>query len=246
MGDVYAELAGLFEEFDGVECDLRQRTVSVVTGPVTLEGVYLGPFRIELDLEYGDHGLPDYSVTATDPNPAACDDEVTHPHVRDGGLCAGEGTVPIRRALEGGRLCDFFQVVSQVLHTYNAGSAYVELDEWEGISCVACGTSVSDDERTRCWASADPVCYECAVTCAACDHDFAPDQTETCGGCEEPFCTHCLDEGLCHDCKQKAREQEARQEGARPEQEPAEPTPGRCGGLAADGEPVGPVGAAAT
>jgi hypothetical protein len=244
-GEIYAELVGLFAEFDDVECNLRQRTISVVTEPVVLDDVHLGPFRIELDLEYGDDGLPDYSVSPTDPHPATCDDEVTHPHVRDGGLCAGEGTVPIRRALEDGRLGDFFRIISQVLHTYNPGSAYVELDEWEGDSCAACGTSVAEDELVRCWASSESVCCECAVNCPECGHDFAPDRTEVCEGCEDPYCTNCLDEGLCHACREKARDEEHQHETRQREiesghqpAEPAKAAPSRRGGLAADEERV--------
>ncbi|MCA9067760.1 MAG: hypothetical protein KDA84_02485, partial [Planctomycetaceae bacterium] len=132
LRELHAELLGLYDEFPNAELNLRQKMISVITDSITLEEVYLGPFSIELDIA-GASGLS-YSVIATDANPAGNDEDVTHPHVRDNTLCEGEGTLPIRRAIEEGRLVDFFQVVDQILNTYNGGSAYVALDEWQGIS----------------------------------------------------------------------------------------------------------------
>jgi len=84
-----AELHQLQEEFGRVYFDNSGDTVSVVTGPVTLDDVPLGPFKIELDLGrlrelYGDRP---YRVIALDPNPASTDDNVTHPHVSSQRLC---------------------------------------------------------------------------------------------------------------------------------------------------------------
>ena len=82
----------------------------------------LGPFEIRLD--WGSLSDPNpYSVVALDPNSAASNDEVTHPHVKDEHLCEGEGHSAIRAALAECRLLDFFMLVSQVLHTYGQGSA---------------------------------------------------------------------------------------------------------------------------
>ena len=146
------ELASLDAEFSQVDYDLAPGTLAVVTEPIVLEDIDLGPFRIELQLGDRQH-MFGYQVIAIEPRAAAADDEVTHPHVRNGHLCEGEGTLPIRRALADGRLFDFFQIVQQILLTYNAGSAYIPLDDWNGVACVACGDSVSEDERTRCWIS---------------------------------------------------------------------------------------------
>lgn len=223
LREIHAELSGLYEEFPNADCNLRRKTISVITDAITLEEVYLGPFSIELDVGSGS-GL-NYSVIATDPNPAGNDEDVTHPHVRDNCLCEGEGTLPIRRALEEGRLVDFFQVVDQILNTYNGGSAYVALDEWQGISCTACGEYVNDDERTSCSRTCDPLCYECAVTCPDCDQDFCPDLVERCEKCEESFCDRCLSEGMCHACQKETCEEETEQH--------AETSPGGCGGRAA-------------
>jgi hypothetical protein len=207
LRELHAELLGLIDEFPNTDCNLRGKTLSVMTDSVTLEDVYLGPFRIELDVGITGVGLG-YSVVATDPNPAANSDEITHPHVQSNQLCEGEGTLPIRSALQEGRLSDLFQIIAQVLQTYNPDSAYVALNEWEGISCVACGTSVCEDERTRCSTSDDLVCYECAVTCSDCDRDFAPESTNRCNKCKEQFCDRCLEGGLCDDCQKEAEQEE--------------------------------------
>ena len=207
LRELSAELMGLFDEFAEVEFNLRARTVLVTTDPIELEDVYLGPFRIELGLGDPGRGLS-YSVVATDPHPANRDEDVVHPHVRDNTLCEGEGTLPIRRALEEGRLGDFFQIVSQILHTYNPSSAYVNLDEWEGSSCTACGTSIDDEERTSCSRTGDYLCYECAVNCPGCDQDIAPALIERCQKCDEESCDRCLEQGLCHACREEIRAQE--------------------------------------
>ena len=58
----------------------------------------LGPFKIVLDWSDLSATKPD-QVIALEPNGAAGDDDVTHPHVHDRTLCEGEGRVPIRNAL---------------------------------------------------------------------------------------------------------------------------------------------------
>ncbi len=238
LRELHAEVLGLCEEFADVECDLRARTISVITEAIVLEEVPLGPFRIELDLGAAGERLS-YSVIATDPQPAANDENVTHPHVRDDCLCEGEGTLPIRRALEEGRLVDFFQLVSQILQTYNSGSPYIPLEDWQGISCVSCGDFLNEDERTNCSRTSDPLCCQCAVTCPDCENDFAPDLLERCETCDENYCDNCLEKGMCHDCREKNREAEEAQA-----ERQAETPSGRRGGDAAGVEQTEAVGPA--
>jgi hypothetical protein len=45
-----------------------------------------------------------FSIIALEPNPAAGRPDVTHPHVIEKRLCAGDAVNPIRTALESGRL----------------------------------------------------------------------------------------------------------------------------------------------
>ena len=103
--------------------------------------LYFGPFEIRLDWRQLGSATP-YRVVALDPHPAAKDTDVTHPHVQEEQLCEGEGRSAVRAALAEGRLYDFFLLVSQLLHTYGRGSAYVELDNWDGIPCDDCNAPV--------------------------------------------------------------------------------------------------------
>lgn len=241
LRELHAELVGLYGEFPNTDYNLRRKTISVITDSIMLEDIYLGSFCIELHVGSAGSGLS-YSVIATDPNPAGNDEDVTHPHVRDNCLCEGEGTVPIRSALEEGRLGDFFQIVDQILQTYNSGSAYVAMDEWQGVSCAACGEYVSDDERTSCSRTSDTLCYECAVTCPDCDQDFCPDLVERCERCEDNFCERCLEKGMCHACRKEIGEEEALAE--EQTQQQTETSSGGCSGRSAKSEQTQTVGSA--
>ena len=138
VADMYHDILALDDEFDRVEIDVKEHVLRVTTDRIVLDDVRLG--RFEICLDWRDLGKPSpYRVVALDPNPAATDSDVTHPHVRNEALCEGEGIRPIAAALAEGRLLDFFQLVSQILHNYGRGSAYVELDDWDGESCRTAG-----------------------------------------------------------------------------------------------------------
>ena len=67
--EIYRDICSLNREFDKVVWDLRCKTLSIHTEPISLEGIYLGPFEIQLDIL----GMPDsdcYRVIALDPQPA--------------------------------------------------------------------------------------------------------------------------------------------------------------------------------
>jgi len=159
LRDLFPEVVQAREEFGELQYDRKEQTLSVVTEPIELEGVYLGDFQVELHLPtLGEGRLTGaYRVTALDPHPASCDDSVTHPHVRDERLCSGEATAAIHQALASGRICDFFMLVRSVLTNYNSGSPYVALDAWDGIPCYDCGYRVGADE---------------VYFCSGCEHDF--------------------------------------------------------------------------
>lgn len=209
LRDRYEDLCQLRAEFAGVDVARRLRSgrqgapdvatefvVSAVTEPVHLRGVELGPFRVELRVERA-HEHPDVSafhIVALAPNPAAGEPDVVHPHVRDGQLCAGEGTVPIAAALAEGRLCEAFLAVAAVLNTYNEASPYVRLDQWAGRPCADCGRRVGEDDRYPCESCGAEYCGECSSTCDLCDR-----------GC----CRACLEEDAasgrlcCRRCRRR-------------------------------------------
>ena len=210
LRELYAELASLFTEFPHVEINLHKKRIAVTTESVVLEDIELGPFRIELNL-IGTENLPTYTVMAIEPNRASNDEGVTHPHIRDDCLCEGEGLLPIRNALQQGRYSDFFQIVNQLLHTYNPGSAYIALEDWTGVTCESCGASIDADEQIRCSQTSEVVCRECVMICHECDNNFALEVVESCSQCDEDFCSECLDEGYCRACREQNRVSESEQ-----------------------------------
>lgn len=189
-----AEIRQLEDEFEEVQIDWDERFLGATTEPITLEGVYLGSFAIRLHWERLAR-CPDaqcFDVVALDPNPAATDDCVTHPHVKDRALCAGEAKVPLRKALEQGRLADAFCLIRGVLTHYNASSPHVSLDAWDGTSCQDCGRTVCDDDCCSCGGCDDDYCYDCTRSCAACDATRCLDCLQRCAVCEAEHCGQCL------------------------------------------------------
>jgi hypothetical protein len=198
LRDLYEEICHLRREFSEVELDLKAGVVAAITDDIELRGVYLGPFRIELHLERlakrADSSA--FEVTALDSHPAASNEDVTHPHVRDGEVCAGDATVPIASALAEGRLVDAFLALNSVLHTYNPHSPYVSLDQWDGNRCSDCGGVF--DETYFCNGCEEDFCDDCATSCDICDATY-------CSGCleEDPESGHMCCRGCretCGDC----------------------------------------------
>jgi len=221
QAEILQEILALQKEFDEVELEPNAGTISVTVGPITLEDIHFGRFTICLDWEGPSSSSP-YRVVALDPNPAATSDSVTHPHVQDERLCEGEGRAAIRAAIAQGRLLDFFTIVSQTLFTYARGSAYVELDRWDGESCHDCGSTVYEDERCYCHRCDEILCDGCSVTCQGCDYgycsecisachechdDYCSSCLRSCSACHQATCSNCLQEGLCGNCHEK-RQQE--------------------------------------
>ena len=90
--DVYRDLVTLSEEFEELDFDSKACRLSVTTEPIVLEGVFLGPFEIQLQwARVSNGGELAYRVIAKDPHPAESRENVTHPHVMDEILCEGDG-----------------------------------------------------------------------------------------------------------------------------------------------------------
>jgi hypothetical protein len=221
LREIYDDLAALREEFEDVDIDFGAGTISVTTEPITLSDVYLGPFQIRLDWrDLAEHSP--YRVIALEPHPAATNDGVTHPHVQDERLCEGDGREAIKQALSQGRIGDFFLVVSQLLHTYAQGQAYVELSRWQGVGCSDCGAHVDDDERYVCERCDADLCGGCSSSCHSCDRGLCSSCANSCDGCQQPqcepcrsacsacqgmFCDECLSNRLCSACQAEQEEE---------------------------------------
>ncbi|QGQ25847.1 hypothetical protein F1728_25650 [Gimesia benthica] len=196
---IFEDLLALEEEFGEYSIDLKSKTISVVTEPIVLEGVYLGAFEIRLefaDLNSDSHFH--YQVFAQDPQPPITDDAVTHPHVQSDNVCEGDARMPIRRALDQGRLLDFFVLVSRLLRTYNPESPYVALSDWHSAECSDCADVVTTDEQTHCTSCENRLCRQCANRCSGCSSSFCHDCSTRCEICRDDCCESCLKEcGLC-------------------------------------------------
>jgi hypothetical protein len=189
--DIYEDLVSLEASFEATSHNLRSNYLSVTTEPVTLEGRYLGPFEVRLDLQRLTSERP-YRVIALDPHPAGSKEGVTHPHVLDEVLCEGEGRTAIRQALIQGRILDFFQLVVNLLQTYNRESPFVELALWNGEDCGDCGDSVSAEYRFECERCEGTVCHDCQTTCGDCEGCFCTNCIGECANCHDAHCGRCL------------------------------------------------------
>jgi hypothetical protein len=189
-----AELRQLEVEFGGLEVHSKQKAISVTTDPIHLEGINLGPFVIKLcwDRLKEDWDRECFDIIALDPNPASSDEDVTHPHVKDQVLCAGNAAMSINKALEEGRLADAFILVRSVLVTYNPNSPHVSLDAWNGRECYDCGTCLSEDEAWSCDCCDHDSCEDCIKECTSCHIYRCPDCMGQCQVCKRPFCDKCL------------------------------------------------------
>lgn len=223
------ELNQLQEEFGSLELENAQNTISVITEPITLEDVHLGSFRIQLELNKLSelYQSSPYYVVALNPNPAATDETVTHPHVTNEKLCEGDAALAIRKALEQGRLCDFFTIVRSILNTYSPDSPYVPLHDWDGVSCYECGY-VTDSENSYYCSFCDNsfceeccscchICYEticngCSQLCESCEESTCPNCINECAGCGLLFCNSCLEEELCSTCRQERKAEDERKD----------------------------------
>jgi hypothetical protein len=221
--EIFRDLLAMDEEFDEIETDLKTHEICATTETIVLEGIRLGAFQIRLDWQQLGRGHHPYRVVALDPHPAARNEDVTHPHVQGEQLCEGEGRAAIAAALAECRLSDFFLLVSQLLHTYGRGNAYVELSHWEGVPCDDCGQSVDEDERYYCHRCDNTLCDSCAATCEQCQRsycaaclqkwptcgwDYCASCLRACPVCSKRFCEDCREGDLCRSCYEQQRQEE--------------------------------------
>jgi len=203
LKDIYQEIRQAVSEFGALKYDPEGKVLSVTTEPIVLDGLYLGPFEIQLhipELSEARYNSP-YRVEALDPHPAAANEAVTHPHVSDERLCPGDAGASIDAALSQGRVCDFFMLVRSVLRHYNPHSPYVSLDNWEGICCAECGYVVSDDASRWCTSCEETFCSECTRCCAVCEEIACLNCLKECPGCEDLVCPACM--SRCPNCERE-------------------------------------------
>jgi len=199
--DIFRDLTAVSVEFNHFKFEPVGMLLSIVTEPVELEGTWLGCFRISLDVSTLSRSeRAHYDVVALDPYPASSDEEVVHPHVQSQRLCEGDAQSAIRLALCQGRLFDFFQLVDNVLRTYNSESAYVTLDDWGDLTCCDCGHLTISDDCCECSACEDRVCDGCWCCCTDCDQRHCSACNVDCSGCLDDVCKSCVNS--CTECSE--------------------------------------------
>jgi hypothetical protein len=156
-----AAVAALEAEFEEVDL-LKGRRISVVTAPIKLEDVYLGPFESHSGGTGSAMPRPTQSLPRTRPTRKTARTSAIHMS-RTSSFVRGEGTATIKAALTSGRLYDFFILVRQVLGTYNPDSAYVTLANWHGNgSCACCDYLLAHDGGSYCERCHDHACEDCS------------------------------------------------------------------------------------
>ncbi len=244
LRDIYRELVQAGEEFDGLRYCRNGNLLVVSTEPIELEGVFLGDFEIQLHVP----SLTDmrnaniYRIVALDPHPASSNDAVTHPHVSDERLCAGDAWAAITAALAAGRICDFFMLVNSVLTYYNVGSPFVSLENWHGTACYQCGYVTSDvywcdccenDVCSECCSSCnrcgEATCTGCLESCPICDLAVCPSCMTTCPECGERLCKTCQEELQCGCIEEQQEEQEQQEQENRENENDSNDTENREG-----------------
>jgi hypothetical protein len=213
--DILADLTCMARAHPGVraELDTNQVFFRYETDGIELEGVYLGPFRVEFGATAHADTVPDYATKnedgthplvecqyiesfldaeALDPNPAHGDSDTTHPHVQSNHVCLGDGEHTFKAAVREARFCDALEIVDAVLHTYNRNGPYVHLDEWDGHRCDNCEDVVEEDELGSCDRCGYGLCYHCKVRCDGCDCWFHDGCIDGCPDCGESICNSCM------------------------------------------------------
>ena len=208
LAEWIGEVRQLEAEFGAIEIRWSERILRVVTEPIVLNEVPLGPFAIEFGWSptLGFRGSRSFDVIALEPNSASGRDEVVHPHVEGRRLCSGDASEPLDQALDSGRLVDAFLLVRSVLTTYNPNSPYVALDEWHGCHCSDCGRRSDRHECSSCEGCDSQLCDECACSCTRCSATHCSDCLEPCAACGDSHCSACLTQtesnrAVCPDCR---------------------------------------------
>jgi hypothetical protein len=211
--DVLEELLQAEEEFEKLRYYPEDQILAIVTDSVELEGVYLGDFEVQLHIRaLGDTNHDSiYRIVALDPHPSMRNEAVTHPHVSEERLCAGDAGAAIDTALAGGRICDFFMLARSVLTTYNRDSAYVMLEDWDGAACHDCGSVMGEDDTYYCTSCDNDFCGECSSYCLRCEETTCVGCLETCPVCDDRVCSGCMTrcpecgERLCRTCLEEGK-----------------------------------------
>jgi hypothetical protein len=199
--EIFDDLVALSDEFGEARIDAAAKEIFVVTDSIALDGLDLGRFRIVLNWSQIASRSGAYHVESADGRTSGVDEDVIHPHVRDGALCEGDGRPAILAALASGRILDFFTIVARTLATYNAHNAFLTTDRWHGVACSDCDSFVDEDDRACCELCESDLCGDCATSCADCGRTSCGCCRAGCAGCQDDFCSGCVT--TCRQCRRR-------------------------------------------
>ena len=210
LKDFYQDLLQLEQEFAAVSVEWDETSLIVQTETIILEDLELGHFSLKLNWKEWaqERSLRCLKIIAEEPNTADLDEEITHPHVRHGELCAGDALSALHKALEEGRLAEVFLIVRSVLTNYNSKSAYVRLDEWQGVRCYDCGNVANSDDPSFCDGCDHDYCSSCLSSCSSCSVSRCLGCLGNCSACLESCCRNCSvtsaisDQEICRSCRE--------------------------------------------
>jgi hypothetical protein len=210
LRDFYQDLVQLEQEFPAVRVNWEESQLIVETENIILADVELGHFSLRLNWKHWaqDQNLTCLKVVAEEPNTAELNDEISHPHVREGELCVGDALSALHKAFEEGRLAEAFLIVRAVLTNYNSKSAYVRLEEWQGIPCYDCGNVTNPEERNYCEGCEHDYCQDCISSCSSCGDSRCLSCLGECSVCNERCCGTCSetstisDQAICRSCRE--------------------------------------------
>lgn len=194
------------------EDEFNHPTVEFTTDFITLshgsKTVELGRFAVA----YAIKSVSGYAE-ALEPNPAAGNEDVTHPHVDSEHICLGDAHEALKRCGLKGELLAVKDLITAVLTTYNPESPYVPIHSWDGEPCAMCGNDeefYSSDQLCTCeyrgcgnrlcedhiYYCEDVSQYRCgdhSTYCDSCDNSFANGVSCTCPDCETDHCPYCIE-----------------------------------------------------
>lgn len=217
LQDLLDDLAKIRQDFGEYEFFRDEPMLAVSTPAITLKGLDLGRFRIELNvLPLGRRTNKNiYELRTLDLKCAASNGGVSHPHVLYGHLNAREFTEPIRDAKMAGRIADLFHLIVAALETYDPTTAYVKIDDWHKVFCNQCHQELPEGLRMFCEGCDEWCCQRCRLECPDCGKHVCQDCQSicplcgkilchtcitTCATCGASACQSCLQGGLCPGC----------------------------------------------
>jgi hypothetical protein len=210
---IVSELIALMENFNGI--NFSNDTLTVEMGPFIIKDVNFGNFQVKL------HVTECYRISynicahayAVTPNYSPGDSECTHPHVRNGDVCIGNGATPLNNAATEGRLQDYFEIVRSVLSTYNDADPYMKIIAWTGKRCRSCNRHYEPEDRNnlkctickiqycsyctrQCCSASELTCFSCVPNnfkCKYCGASLCAECLKICERCNKRLCNSHLD-----------------------------------------------------